>query len=509
MITQLPDTDIDKSSDSIWIDYVACTGDGWNSTYSIASTLAAPCLSVRGFESDDSLFTVETKRGNILILGGNFAYPRPDEYERRLIFPFEAASPREADSPFDVFALPGDRDRDDGLSVFSKIFCSKRQFAGWRSAQENSYFALKLPHGWWLLGTDIPIYGEIDKKQADYFQELSARMREEDRVILCNTEPHWIFANIYQPSSRINENNLAIFESLILRKQVNVYISGGFHYYSRHEADNRIQKITSGGGGAFLDPTHSSDISSLPGGYELKQLYPSKNISKKLSWRLFLFPLLNPTFGMICALMYLFTWLFVSRDVGRMNFSQALRMIVESATLTPSVLLWMMLFTFGFLLFTQTHSGLYRLIGGSFHAMAHLGAIFFIGWIAAYVSTDLLDFQFRSIEQMQFLSITVMSFGWVVGSLIVGVYLFVSLNVFGRHANEAFAALAIPDWKHFIRMKIDSNGSLTIFPIGIRRVPRKWKPAPDGIVPTLLPDDPRASKPELIEPPITIPRFSI
>ena len=76
---------------------------------------------------------------------------------------------------------------------------------------------------------------------------------------------------------------------------------------------------------------------------------------------------------------------------------------------------------------------------------------------------------------------------------------------FKRHANEAFSALAIPDWKSFLRLKIDENGGLTIFPIGIRRVPRKWKASEQTGGSIFVPDDPKATAPELIEDPIVIP----
>jgi hypothetical protein len=97
--------------------------------------------------------------------------------------------------------------------------------------------------------------------------------------------------------------------------------------------------------------------------------------------------------------------------------------------------------------------------------------------------------------------------GWIVGSSILGVYLLTSLNAFGRHANEAFSSLKIPDWKNFLRMKIDAQGNLTIFPIGIRRVPRTWKPRHAGTQgPERVPDDRKATAPELIEGPIELRR---
>ncbi len=89
----------------------------------------------------------------------------------------------------------------------------------------------------------------------------------------------------------------------------------------------------------------------------------------------------------------------------------------------------------------------------------------------------------------------------------MGLYLLVSYNCFGRHGNEAFSSLAIQDWKQFLRLHIDEQGTLTIYPIGIPRVPRKWK-ARDGIEgPESVPDkdgDPRATEPALIEPPIIL-----
>lgn len=87
----------------------------------------------------------------------------------------------------------------------------------------------------------------------------------------------------------------------------------------------------------------------------------------------------------------------------------------------------------------------------------------------------------------------------------MGIYLLVSLNVFGRHGNEAFSALAIQDWKNFVRMKIDRAGNLTIYPIGIRRVPRAWRVANEGIS-RLMPDDDRCTPPELIETPVVLRR---
>ncbi|HEX5633036.1 MAG TPA: hypothetical protein VFX50_07400, partial [Gemmatimonadales bacterium] len=70
--------------------------------------------------------------------------------------------------------------------------------------------------------------------------------------------------------------------------------------------------------------------------------------------------------------------------------------------------------------------------------------------------------------------------GWVAGSLIMGLYLLVSLNVFGRHSEEAFSSLRIQDYKHFLRLHVGPDGTLTIHPLKVERVPRRWRDRTPG-----------------------------
>ena len=70
--------------------------------------------------------------------------------------------------------------------------------------------------------------------------------------------------------------------------------------------------------------------------------------------------------------------------------------------------------------------------------------------------------------------------GGAVGAFILGVYLFVSIRIFGRHGNEAFSSLRIQDFKQWLRLRIDAAGALTIYAIAIDRVPRRWRAAQRG-----------------------------
>ena len=180
----------------------------------------------------------------------------------------------------------------------------------------------------------------------------------------------------------------------------------------------------------------------------------------------------------------------------------------------PSAVFWIVAMVGGFILFTDTHSTWYKWVAGFLHGLSHLVATFFVGWFAGRIGY-LLWYPGPPISAEEFLNwprqlilscFMLLGLGWLVGSFIMGIYLFVSLNIFGRHSNETFSSLAIQDYKNFLRMRIEANGGLTIFPIRVRRVPRKWKRQREGVDgPAYVSDDKEATEPELLESPIYFP----
>lgn len=57
-----------SEKDELWFDFMADTGDGGNSSYSIARLLAQPSLRIREKDSVLSL-----PRANLLLIGGDLA----------------------------------------------------------------------------------------------------------------------------------------------------------------------------------------------------------------------------------------------------------------------------------------------------------------------------------------------------------------------------------------------------------------------------------------------------
>lgn len=503
--------------DEITIDYLADTGDGWNPTYAVAYWISRPALTL---EAEGK--THETRRGDVLLFGGDQVYPTASraEYELRLVEPFEAALkclPKDNPS---LFVIPGNHDWYDSLVSFTRLFVSKKWFAAWRVPQKRSYFVLKLPHDWWLVGTDVQLGSDIDEAQLAFFQEVALEMGPEGKVILCNAEPHWVYAheerNPAKSEKLAREGNLRFLQEKVFKGQIRVFIAGDLHHYRRHATeDDRFQKITAGGGGAFLHPTHRMNDTPMdvpsPSGtrrFFRKGVFPAPGVSARLAYRNLLFLFRNPKFGLLTGALYLLiSWnaMVDLTDYSLRDWPAALGKATVATLRLPSACFWIVATFLGFILFTDARTKLQRFAGGFVHAAVQLLGAFFIGWVSTLFARD-LGLAYKEVPQMALSAVVLFAGGWVVGSCVMGVYLLVALNVFGFHHNEAFSSLAIEDWKNFLRMRIGPDGALTIYPVGIERVPRDWESVP-GAGPEeaqLRPAPGSGTPPVLIEPPVVV-----
>jgi hypothetical protein len=213
----------------------------------------------------------------------------------------------------------------------------------------------------------------------------------------------------------------------------------------------------------------------------------------------------NPWFGVVPGTLYLVAAWLMGATVGWQpprNLLDPLRQTGRAFRDNPGVFLVFASVLAAFVFFTDTHSPLYKWTGGLLHAFAHYAAVFYLGWGAGYA----VYFWFPLSPVMQLLvgANLVFWLGWVLGSIIVGLYLQLSLAAFGRHSQEAFSSLRIEDYKNFMRLRIAEDGSLTLYPVGIERVPRRWRarlPAETEETPSrFLPED--GTPPRLIEPPL-------
>jgi hypothetical protein len=480
-----------------WFDYLADTGDGWDATATIAYQLSRDALDLRLPATER---TVRTEKGSLLIFGGDTVYPVPSlqAYEERLVLPFRTMFPpqgaEQESQPVrdrgcgdklpgpDVFAIPGNHDWYDGLVSFTRLFCSQQWFAGWRAPQQRSYFALRLPAKWWLLGTDLQLGSEIDAEQERFFREVADKMAPDDRVIICHPEPYWIYETLnpnpyaYRSVHRLEAN---------FGDRIRVHLSGDLHHYVRHESADGRNKIVAGGGGAFLHLTARPDTDVLrdeeqdgepspPSGlFRRCEIYPAPNVSTRLALSgPFTFHVRNPSFGLATALAYAVIGEALVSPVLRPDDPAGLWEEVVARLFTdPFSLLLVASTILGIVLFTDTASRLYRWTAGTAHALCHVSAAAAVAHGSALLAGAWLP---DSLWRFPAVSLATALGGYVIGPLITSLYLTASLLLFGRHRDEASSALRCPDYKNFLRFRIGVDGDLTIFPVAIDRVARRW-----------------------------------
>ncbi|MEO7775584.1 MAG: hypothetical protein ABIT36_12465 [Steroidobacteraceae bacterium] len=492
--------DYSPSDGDFWLDYVADIGDGWNSTHTVAQAIAREQLAVSSHDGPE----VMTQSGSVLVFGGDEVYPYPsrDRYALCTENPYRSAFAGRHARP-DLFAIPGNHDWYDSLVAFSRCFCRpERSFAGCRTRQTRSYFALRLPANWWLLGIDLQLGADLDEPQVRYFQGVARELDETARIILCAPEPQWIYEAMYPGHASYESSQLKFFEREILNREIKVFIGGDLHFYKRHENAAGVQKIVSGGGGAFLHPTHQPETKRIDEGFEQQAEYPSAEQSRRLAWRNLRFPLLNPRAAWLPALVYALSAWFASASLQAeelTSFGSAFHAALVGAIRDPVNGIWLLSITAGLIFFTDTHERWYRVIGGATHALLHLFAAFVLAWTSLLITVHVLGMSFGSVLQLLASGALTFVAGGVVGSFIVGVYLLISLQVFGRHSTEAFSSLRVQDWKHWLRLRVDANGDLTIFVIAIDRVVKRWQRADQGHEESWESVDPRATPPRLID----------
>lgn len=477
----------DEDGGALWLDYVADLGDGFDSTYAVASLLGRPRLDLAIGEHSHDL-----PRGRGLVMGGDQVYPvaTREEYENRFRGPYEAAFPWTAGERPDLLAIPGNHDWYDGLTNFLRFFCAGRDIGAWRTRQRRSYFALRLPHDWWLLAIDIQLDTFIDEPQLEYFRGIG--LSEGDRVILVTGKPSWTKVRPgHEPDSY---KNLRYFTDHVVAPAgavVAVTLTGDLHHYARYEADDGTQLITAGGGGAYLFPTHKLEPSlELPDHerpYRLAMCFPAARESRRMvrgAWRL---PLLAPGLAVAIALVYapIGASLYAALDAGPGFFA-------AFAALGLALLL-------SLVVYSAAESKLGRVLLGAAHSAVHLSLAAVPALVAA------LGLGADGLLAGSVVTLASGAMGLTLGGVAFGLYLVVSHPFAPRHVNDVLSCQAIPDYKSFLRLRLDGRG-LTIYPIGLRRVPRHWLPAPDDSddAPWLRPTD-RELEAELIEVPIEVP----
>lgn len=338
--------------EEVWIDFTADTGDGGDSTYSVARCLAATKVTVTlppemaaAAGAPPHLASSTTRvlpRAQCLVHGGDLAYPNPTDetYEQRLFGPYQDAFPPPAqihpgnlvvnkpDLPSEyweagtrscmcthvssqqqyhlgggpqggvgsgggghrsglhrvtqpcptcrkaatlaaydgpsAFLIPGNHDWIDGLETFTRHVVHKGWLGGWLLPQEKSYFALRLPRGWWIFAMDLALVDDLDMSQYRYFARIAEeRMGPNDAAVVVSHAPQWLINWFW---GRHEGKNLRQLLRGPLRGRARVHLCGDLHFYMRHSFKPYARDGSSANGGGISGITPPASELSTPAG---------------------------------------------------------------------------------------------------------------------------------------------------------------------------------------------------------------------------------------------------
>jgi hypothetical protein len=490
----------------LWLDYVADLGDGFHSTYSVAYLLARPELDLDGRP---------LPRGQVLVMGGDQVYPTAsgEAYEDRCKGPYTAALPAPpADGPRPtLYAVPGNHDWYDGLTAFLRLFVKMKtdHLGGWQLAQSRSYFAVELPHNWWLFAIDIQSGAYVDDPQLLYFEQAAKRLGPDNRLILVVPKPSWVQA-VDRPKEY---DTVDYFLRTIVDPtgaQVRLLLAGDLHHYARYAGPDR-QLITCGGGGAYLYPTHHLPEritvpppdtlvrrASKSREYALAGRFPSKERSQRYGWRVFArLPWRNPGFATLIGAVHTLLMLTMVGVVDQASGS-ALRLFS-----IPFAVMVLITVVSGVVFAKPPSAGGKRYarhwLLGLGHGLAHLGLAGLGSWV--WLMLPFVDWAWPApLAAAAVIYAPVIS---LVGSELVAAYLLLA-SAFGVNVNELFSGQGIDDAKSFLRLHIARDGTVTIYPIAVDTICRAWTPDPEAPAdhPWLIPAQPL--RPRLAEPPTRV-----
>lgn len=485
-----PVTDL-SDRDELWMDYVADTGDGFDATYTVASLVGRSRLDVDGL--GDWL-----PRGEVLVFGGDQVYPDATAggYEDRLTGPFTAAlpwtPPRQRPT---MFAIPGNHDWYDGLTSFLRVFGQQKSIGGWQTAQTRSYFAVKLAHGWWLWGIDAYLDTYLDEPQLRFFDSLGVAAG--DRIVLCTADPSWVEAAAEPGAYR----NLAYLERKVVAPkgaEVVLTLAGDLHHYARYTAlDGDHHKITAGGGGAFLHPTHGlppdvtvrtdPDRADTATTYKRGPTYPTTGRSRRLALGTLALPWRNPSFMPLTGALHLL----VTAEVLRQATTRAATPADVAAGIVTSLPLLAIVGVVALALVgfatpprrTPPRPAVWaKRAMGVLHTVAHVGAVVLVAWVALQLASLAPPGPLLTGTAY----VVALVLGGLVGSLVFAIYLTAANAVWAAEDNHAFSAQRLTGHKNFLRLHLAADGALTVHAVGIDRVCRRWRVNPEAT----RPDDP-------------------
>jgi len=476
--------------DDVWIDFIADTGDDFSVSKAVAKLVASH---YEVADPDDPKKKLVLPRGQVLIFGGDTAYPVATDIEihNRVIVPFNQVFRNAFDGKGRaLLGVPGNHDWYAGLDGFGRMFRARRikldradprrptvgkkgkapkvktpttpsdleidrlgqighfiewveafrlgkfvvkraalALTGYTPVQDASYWTLRVAPGVDMWGVDRQLR-LVDFQQRAYFAEE----RDPNRaLVLCVADPPFAFL---EPNPAGQQSLEAL--DLSIKGDGLLVLTGDTHHYCRQTFGAGMQ-IIAGGGGAFLHPQCIARAGLTP--------QPDAE-----------FP--GPKTTLVLALQV--PWQIAHGRSGFLvHFGMALTYIplagIQWSTGTSAPLTSVITAAAAFLVC--------MFLGGWRHRPLKVGLLSLLaGVVIGFLPLAVFEAVRTALSWFHFVpsALTTASIAYAlsvyVGTLTIGTYLML-LTILGLEQHQAFSALAHPGYKHFVRLRFKKDGS--------------------------------------------------
>lgn len=468
---------VDTLGRDLWIDWVADTGDDLEVSRAVASMIF-DAYSLPDPDRDGA--HLEAPRGDVLLFGGDTAYPvaTVNEIHNRVIVPFNSVLHERNDGRRRVLlGIPGNHDWYDGLDGFARMF--RRKLAakdeheleaaldphgarrlgravewadrfvqggqvqkpkalvleGYTALQSASFFLLPLTPTIPLFGVDRQLKS-VDLRQRRFFKAWWRRHPGVTPFVALHEPVHAFGEARAHPSTPVASLELD------LERDEHLVLAGDIHHYERFRR-GRTLHVTAGGGGAFLHPAPlATTCRALPFEREWPGPRQSRALLGAVPWHvasgrsgflphLVLLALFAPALGLGAG------WGGTAAAVGTAS--------VVAGGLSAVVCA----------LLGGIQKG--RVVGVGLLAGA---AGVLTGLVPMVTSLALLKaFDLGNLPATPLLfGATSLVLAVLFGALVFGAFL-AALTRLGYDHYEAFTALGHPGYKHFVRLRIRADGA--------------------------------------------------
>jgi hypothetical protein len=495
---------VDALGRDVWIDFVADTGDDVSVSRAVARLLFAEYELP---DPDRPGATLVAPRGEILLLGGDTAYPvaTAQEITNRVIAPWNQVLDElpEDPRPRVILGIPGNHDWYDGLDGFQRMFRVRtnddevrpsiigisqamlqhyaewaREFvrggkiekpkalvlAGYTPVQNASYFALAIGPSLHLYAVDRQLRTP-DSRQRRFLGDVYREHPDAAAWVLL-PDPIYRFGSA-------SKTGTAMVESLHLDLEARDHfvLTGDVHHYQRLRR-GRMLHVVAGGGGAFLHPARLAS-GGLPHDTQWPDAAQCRRLLREVPWKIG-----RGRSGFLPHLVLLLLF-FPAISFGA-QFYERLGVIVAAPFATTLVL-----------------GAIYALIGGVRRRKAVVPLAFGAAFLTALLPVAGSLVVSRGLAQFDVsISLGVLTLATLVISVFAGVFVFggylALLTALGFEHTQAFTALDHPGFKHVLRLRVRADGSgidgfcvgLTD-PLGKDQAPVlvdtfTWRPSSDG-----------------------------